>query len=58
MLKGFIAPRTMGKIVCYSKFGDWQNDIDTYVDPAKIPESFGGTSKLNPFQSEPGSSLN
>jgi len=45
MLKPVIAPKTLGKLVCYSKIADWQKDMVELMDPGIIPEKYGGTLK-------------
>lgn len=43
MLKPVIAPKTLGKIICYAKMSEWQNDMKDLLDPAQFPERYGGS---------------
>jgi len=45
MLKPVIAPKTLGKLICYSQMSEWQKDMVELVDPTIIPEQYGGTKK-------------
>lgn len=43
MLRPVLAPKTLGKIESYPKMSEWQNEVKEMMDPALIPERYGGT---------------
>lgn len=43
MLKPILAPKTLGKIICYSQMAEWQKVMKELLDPIDIPERYGGS---------------
>lgn len=46
MLKPILAPKTMGKLTCYSEMSEWQKELKELIDPMQIPEQYGGSKKV------------
>lgn len=43
LLKPVLAPKTLGKITCFSQMSEWQKELEGWIDPAILPEIYGGT---------------
>ncbi|ODM96742.1 SEC14-like protein 5, partial [Orchesella cincta] len=44
VMKPFLPAKTFGKFFCYSSMEEWKKDMIDLVDPAILPQRYGGTS--------------